>query len=185
MMSTSAWVRGCPILAAAMMSVLACAFGVAGVAQADAGPKIRSGWYGPVGFNFGGAIHGEGVSNGFLLGAEGSLVHFDASDLGLWVGGYVDALGDFGADALRASIGPEIGYRLVGVDAGYVLDVSPLGVHHGICVRPVVTVAIFALYGRFGYLFTREEAPTFGEIGLLVKIPLDVATHPVRPHGQR
>ncbi len=127
--------------------------------------------YLPLGFTMGSSFFRETGLNVFL-GGELSLVVLDAEwD---WVGGYADALYDFGTDGVRSSFGVEFGTRYVGIDAGYVLDTAdPEGLRHGVVVRPMLTTGLLSLSSRFGYLFT-GRAQVFFEAGLLVKYPFDL-----------
>ncbi len=133
------------------------------LAAADAGPKISSGWYLPVGLNLGGAVHAD-RPDGFLLGAEVSAAHVDV-DSGFWYGAYLDALWDFGPDALRFGLGPEIGVGLVGIDGGYLGEIHDRSYTHGFQLRLLVTLAIVAAYGRWGHLFRQAQDEDFGEYG--------------------
>lgn len=147
-------------------------------ARADAGPKITSGWYLPFGFALGLSIHGPNVSNGFFLGGEVSYVYLDV-ERGFWIGGYVDSLYDFGAEVGRFSVGPEIGYGVFGVDFGYLAQFGD-GYRHGTSVRVVLTMAIAAIYGRWGHVFGDVAEHDFGELGFLIKVPIPIDVEPVR-----
>jgi hypothetical protein len=149
-------------------------------AGADAGPHISSGWYLPVGLNLGAAIHPK-VHHGFLIGAEVSFAHLDVARF-LWIGGYVDALYDFGAKATRFSIGPEIGWSLVGIDFGYMGDVRRGEYHHGIDLRVLLTLSMVAIYGRWGHVFGLDRESDFGEVGVLLKAPIPLKVDPYEPH---
>ncbi len=110
----------------------------------------------------------QGNSDGFVLGAEVSMVELE--DSLLWYGGYLDGLHDFGGDSTRVSLGPEVGYGPVGMDAGYLMDLSGDGVRHGVSLRPMLTLGVFTPYARFGFLDSGSER-NFAEFGVLVKFP--------------
>jgi hypothetical protein len=147
-------------------------------AGADAGPKIASGWYLPVGLVLGGSAHAD-RPDGFVLGAEVSGAHVDV-DSGFWYGGYLDALWDFGPDALRFSLGPEIGVGPVGLDGGYLGEIHAGTYTHGFQLRLLVTLGFVAAYARWGHQFRHPGEEDFGEFGLLVKFPVPVKLEPVR-----
>ena len=147
-----------------------------GRAGADAGPKIASGWYVPVGLTLAGSVHPD-RPDGFVLGAEVSAAHIDM-DSGFWYGAYLDALWDFGPDALRFSLGPEIGVGPVGLDGGYLGEIHDRTYTHGFQLRLLLTLGVVAVYGRWGHLFRHPREENFGEFGLLVKFPVPVKLEP-------
>ncbi len=151
-----------------------------GSAAADAGPKIASGWYVPVGIVLAGSAHPD-RPDGFALGAEASAVHLNV-DSGFWYGGYLDALWDFGPDALRFSLGPEIGVGPVGIDGGYMGEIHDRAYTHGFQLRLLITLGVVAAYGRWGHLFRQPLEEDFGEFGLLIKFPVPAKTEPPRWH---
>src|SRR5262245_53702515 len=59
--------------------------------------------------------------DGATLGGEASFVGVRDA---LWAGAYLDVAHAFAADETRLSVGPEVGLRFLGVDAGYVLNVG-------------------------------------------------------------
>ena len=164
----------------ALVLATACLVALPGRALADAGPKIASGWYVPVGLVLAGSAH-EDRPDGFVLGAEVSGAHLDV-DPGFWYGGYLDALWDFGPDALRFSLGPEIGVGPVGLDGGYLGEIHAGTYTHGFQIRLLVTLGFVAAYARWGHQFRHPGGEDFGEFGLLVKIPVPVKVEPVRWH---
>lgn len=149
-------------------------------ARADMASSFQPGLYLPVGMNIGTSLH-TGLPPGVLVGAEVSLADWDDVLPRGWVGGYVDALWDSGPGALRASVGPEIGWRFVGVDLGYVLQAGPQGAHHGLAVRPVLTFGFFAIEARYGHLFGDVPGADFLEVGVLIKVPIAVNPDPPEP----
>jgi hypothetical protein len=142
-------------------------------ARAFAHPFPDTNHYLPVGLAIGGAIHPV-VDNGFLIGGEFSYARLNPDDQGFWVGGYVDALWDTGPGAFRFSTGPEIGWAFLGVDGGYIGQVSDSGYTHGVAVRPMLTLAFITLAGRYGHLFGDVRERDFGEITVLLKIPIPI-----------
>jgi len=171
--------RDLPARAAApllLAAAIVCAAGPA--AQADVAPRVRGGWYGMAGLTLGGAIHPTHDS-GLVAGLEGSLVHLDVSDTGLWAGGYADVLFDTGTKVFRASVGPELGWFMLGLDGGWVIEGNGDGSRQGLTGRLVLTLGALGLYGRWVHLFEEPAERDFGEVGVLVKIPL------LTPSGQR
>lgn len=148
-------------------------------AAADVGPKITTGWYLPVGLTLGGSVHPDDM-NGFVLGAEVSGVHFSARSM-FWVGAYTDALYDFGPNAFRFSVGPEIGYSVLGLDFGY-LGVADdhEGYSSGIQLRAIVSLGVLSAYGRWGHVFGDVGEHDFGELGVLIKVPFELDVEPYR-----
>ncbi len=117
----------------------------------------------PIGLNLG-AAGGGGRGTGLLLGGELSVVHWMD---GLWFGGYVDMLRDFTRRSSRFSAGGEIGYWLVGMDAGFVHDLS--NGTSGYRVRGLVSVSVVSLYAGGGELFGGGTSTGFVEVGALLK----------------
>jgi hypothetical protein len=151
---------------------------MSGRAGADAGPKISSGWYVPVGLNLGGSMYAD-RPDGFVLGAEVSAAHIDV-DSGFWYGAYLDALWDFGPDAFRFGLGPEIGIGVVGLDGGYLGEIHDRTYTHGFQLRLLLTLGVVAAYGRWGHLFRHPLEEDFGELGVLVKFPVPAKIEPAK-----
>jgi hypothetical protein len=157
-----AWCAIAAALSAALLATPAHAGDTWGLAALPPKPQ---GLYLPVGINVGYAAH---PSPGAVVGPEVSIVQFD-NELH-WFGAYADALWDTGWSVGRASIGPEVGVGMLGVDSGFMMQLDHGKATPGFVARPVLTVGWVAIYGRWGYLFDAHEA--FGEIGLLVKYPV-------------
>jgi hypothetical protein len=153
-------------LALALAALLA-----APAALADAMPKVPPGIRLPIGFWTAVAIHDD-ATDGFMGALEASLVHTDRGYN--WVGGYVDVGRDFAAERTRLTVGPEIGSALLGVDAGYALELGGEKARHGFVVRPLLSLGIIMLGGRFGRLYGDSDE-TFGELGLLFKFPIELS----------
>jgi hypothetical protein len=139
------------------------------------------------GVNLGRSIYDQ-AGDGFVLGGESSLVllHLgddDGADVDhdtpgipmigtpTWVGIYGDVLRDTGSDTTRISFGPELGHELIGVDGGLLVQLGDQR-RWGFTVRPVLTVGVLAIYGRWGHFLDDEPRPDVVEAGLLVKLPL-------------
>jgi hypothetical protein len=157
-----------------------------GVARADGGPKFSSGWWLPVGVSLGGAFRGDDLSDGFFLGGELSSAYLYWTDgpSGLWVGGMVDGVYDFGVKAFRHRIGPEIGWWFLGTEVAYVGEVRGGEYRPGISVRASGNLlGILTLYGGFGRTWGSDGGASYGEFGGLLKfpIPLTADDHPYRP----
>lgn len=154
---------------------LACAGLVLGAREARAeGENL----FFPVGATVGYSFNPKRLSNGAVLGGEASLAWVDIHSL-MWFGGYADALHDFGSGSSRFTLGPELGWFIFGVDGGLVLSTLD-DVHAGLCGRFLVTASIVSAYSRVGTVFSSPREGTYGELGLLVKlpIPLDTKLHP-------
>jgi hypothetical protein len=139
-----------------------------------------------VGANIGLSSH-EQSSSGFLVGGEASLafLHLKADErehegdapgvpmIGtpIWLGLYADLLRDTGSDTTRMSVGPELGTALIGVDGGLLAEVGG-DTRWGVTVRPVLTVGLVSLYGRWGHFADDLRDPDFFEAGLLLKVPV-------------
>jgi hypothetical protein len=113
-----------------------------------------------------GISHDAGVTS-FLVGAEGSVGM--SQDL-FWGGGYVDAVYDTGSGDLRFSIGPEVGWFCLGLDAGLMVEVHEGKLQPGFVLRPLLAAVYAFPYARFGW--RAEEAAGFSEFGVLFKYPL-------------
>src|SRR5262245_42288122 len=136
----------------ALLAVSLSAAVTATAGSASASDFIPEGVFVPVGLSVAGATHGHG--SGFVLGAEASAVYFN----GAWVGGYLDAARDFGAEAFRISTGPEIGLGPLGADFGYVAAVADDGSYrHGYAARGLLTISVAAVYGRYVTLFSGDQ----------------------------
>ncbi len=127
---------------------------------------------------------GGDCDEGFVLGVEtsvGVLVEwsrgdeeqrmqdlFDLDKL-IWFGGYVDVARDFGADATRASLGPEIGRGVAGIDTGIVLERGD-ATRWGWRVRPALAMAAVSFY--VGYTrFSSGTDRNLIDVGVLLKWP--------------
>jgi Peptidase family M28 len=128
------------------------------------------GWKLPIGLGIGLAVHDIGAS-GLYLGFEASLVRFESKSL-FWLGGYADVLRDYARDRTRTSLGFELGKGWLGLDGGYVMEFSPQDHRQGFVLRPLVSLSYLSLTGRFGYVWGQGTPEAFGELGVLIKIPL-------------
>lgn len=143
----------------------------------DADVREYAGWYLPLGVVLGLPVSSRGVLDDRdldpLIGIETSLVRLGAFGPKVrqagWLGVYADALWDFGTDSGRVSIGPELGWGIVGIDGGYASLWADGTQHHGVAMR-----ATFGVPGALGYV--RRDAFQGGhrvwEIGLLLKFPI-------------
>ena len=140
------------------------------VASADKGGSFVS-----AGLVLGAGMH-EAGDNGFLFGAELSAGHFALGKgkrlLDLtphWIGGYVDVVRDFGADATRITFGPEIGTAMIGIDGGLSCEVRDG--RWGWTIRPVLTVGALAVFVRYTGWASGDERSDV-QVGALVKLPV-------------
>ena len=141
-------------------------------ARADFGPKINAGWWGSAGVPLAVGTH---APVGLVTGVEVSAFHIDEDRY--WVGGYADGVRDFGTDAWRLSVGPELGLSMFGIDAGYVLQRTEGETRHGFAVRPMFTLGLLALFCRVEHL-RGGDPTTFAEVGLLAKLPFEIDVEP-------
>jgi hypothetical protein len=138
-------------------------------------------WFVSGGGNVGYSIHD--TTSGLVLGGELSagylrFLHDDdvgnwrALDVGrpLWIGVYTDVLRDFGSDTTRFSLGPELGYSLLGLDGGLIAQVGDDG-RWGWTVRGSITFAVASVYVRRAELLDDLPDSTLWEVGVLLKIP--------------
>jgi hypothetical protein len=156
-------------------AVLVSAMLAASGAAADSPLTIARGWDVSPGLPF--ALSARRGGGGFVTGAELSLAGYEVigpPGHGWWTGLYVDGVHDFGTSGRRLTIGPEIGSTVFGVDGGYLFERVDGRSFHGLCVRPLLTIGVVSLVGRVGWL-PESSSPIFGEIGILLKAPMNIA----------
>ena len=163
------WIALLPLVAALLLAPRA--------AQADAVPKVHPGFRLPVGFWTAVAIHDD-ATDGFMGALEASFVYTDRDYD--WVGAYVDFGRDFASDRTRLTVGPEIGSGFFGIDGGYALELGGPRARHGYVIRPLLSLGVIMIGGRIGHFFGDAEE-TFGEVGLLFKIPIELAVDTTPP----
>ena len=86
---------------------------------------------------------------------------------------YTDVIHDFGSDATRFTFGPELGLGPLGIDGGAVLSTLD-GTHGGLTGRVLFTFGFIAAYARVGGIFDAPRESTYGELGMLLKLPIPV-----------
>jgi hypothetical protein len=96
----------------------------------------------------------------------------------LWYGGYADGVGDASSGALRFSTGPEIGLGPYGIDAGYLMRIDGGELRHGFTIRPIMTIGIASIAGRYGHVFGADRGAHFGEVSVLLKFPIVLVGDP-------
>jgi hypothetical protein len=126
----------------------------------------------PIGLNVGYSMNPDPRSNGLLLGPELSLVYFDHE--AYWFGAYTEALRDFGADEWRVGGGLEGGFANFGLDVGY-QGMLGRDTGHGLRGRLIFSMVFAQLYGGVGARLLEPEAPVYGELGVLLKFPFELA----------
>lgn len=139
---------------------------LASQAIADVAPPLGSGIHGLVGANLGAALHGQGKS-GALVGVEASAAWLDPDRSLWWGGGYLDVLRDVGTGVWRSGVGPEFGWGPFGLDFGLAMRWQD-GVRVGWQVRPMLTLGVLSVYGRWESV-AGEPGGGFLELGLLIK----------------
>jgi hypothetical protein len=125
--------------------------------------KPSVGLYLPVGLSTGAVFDHHA---GFDLGAEVSMAYLWRSLL--WLGAYADASRNLTAGTWRMSAGPELGYGVVGVDGGYLVERGGQARRRGFAARVLLGGLPVALACRAGML----GGDAFAEVGLLLKWPL-------------
>jgi hypothetical protein len=116
----------------------------------------------------------EQADDGFVLGGELSFVVTHVKDNKslvpemIWYGAYADVIHDYGSDQTRASIGPEVGFMMVGVDGGLLAQLSDES-RVGFTIRPVVTFGVLALYVRHNRFADSLPDNKTWEAGVLIK----------------
>lgn len=151
-----------------------------GLAWADMGPRLGTGFYGLAGVQGGVAVHPR-LGTAGVVGAEASLTWLNVDHL-WWAGLTTDAVYDFSPDHVRWAMGPHGGWGPFGVDVGAVVAFTRDGMVWGAQVRPVVTMGVLSIYGRWlQFPTTAETERHAGEIGMTVKMPLFGAPPPPRP----
>lgn len=152
--------------------IVALVFGLAGFAASPASAEESSKddailvGYQPSWFLLGGATGGASFSpagTGGFAGAEVSLVR---TLRGWWSGVYLDGAYEFRSRAPTVSLGPEVGYQFVGLDAGGALQFTPDGLRPGIMGRLSATAGLLSLFGRVAYwpsgaTYTVQAGATF------------------------
>lgn len=155
----------------ALVSVLLASF----PAQAEPGPWL-TGWYAPSHLQIGVSIHPE-RANGLVLGVQQSLVYQVGPRASWWGGLSGEVMRDFGPSWTRFSLGPEVGYGVVGVDGGFFAVRRGGQFEGGIQGRVVLTIGVAEVYGRLGEGMG-EERFRFGEVGLALGWPWSLGRPP-------
>ena len=159
-------------------AVAAAVVALAAAGEARAGGFDLNGIWSPVGVALGGSFNGQD-RGGFFVGPEASVVYFSE---GVWAGGFADVVWDFGSHQLRHTIGPELGFGPFGVDFGYLGVLQDGDYRPGYAARGMLTFSLISVYGRYGHVFDDAPIPTFGEVGVLLKVPIPVKIEPrLRP----
>jgi len=154
--------------------------GAPGRADARVADSFPEAWYLPIGVTAG-AVARHGGSGG-VLGAEASVARFPIEN-DWFGGGYVDALYDFGNRRTRLSLGPEIGYRLFGLDGGLAAQTGGGRTDLGWYGRGFFTLGVFSIYARTGSFPGAPDPRAFLEGGVLLKWPIQLAATPPPPDG--
>lgn len=130
--------------------------------------------YFPVGLNLGSAGHQEST-RAAVIGVEASLVRLFTRDTRmrfLWVGGYADALYDGKNEAIRFSLGPELGVSILGLDGGIVMQ---SGHDTGYTVRALLTMSLLSGYYRWIRFPGQQRDAPVNEVGVLLKLPIPLS----------
>ena len=156
-----------------LAAVVIALFG-AGVAHADDADKpftigSQPAWFILAGTSAGGTV---GVDDkGGFVGGELSLVRLDA---GTFVGLYADGYYDFGIDAPMVTAGPELGYKLFGLDGGIAYRRRDGDNELGATARITLGLGMFGVFTRYAYFNDTMDNEHVIQIGALLKLPLYV-----------
>jgi hypothetical protein len=156
-------------------------------ALATGSEELPGGWFVLPGINLSASKMGRHLDHdGFVdsdfapvAGFEVSFVHgqlnhyFTWSRRDVWMGGYVDAVRDFGSERFRVSVGPELAMMFFGFDVAFVAEPGGDETRYGINGRVFLALAYASLYLRKGYFPTGNEA--YDEFGLLLKLPIGLS----------
>jgi hypothetical protein len=134
---------------------------------------LPEGWFLPVGASVGSVTHPTGAQDAFG-GAEASVVLFPVGH-GFWSGLYADVIYDAASRRTRTSPGLEVGYLFLGVDGGPFFQLGDPAVRAGMEVRPMLSLGVVHLYGRWGWLWSSPGDDHFTEVGVLLKYPIFLA----------
>jgi hypothetical protein len=119
------------------------------------------------GSDSGRGLGGE-LSAGCILPTSRESSSWSPADL-VWLGGYIDAVYDTLPHKTRMSLGPEIGYGLLGIDGGVVEQLD--GPRTGVVGRIVLTGSLLGFYARYDQFLDRKPDDGVLEVGVLLKIP--------------
>ena len=111
---------------------------------------------------------------GGYVGGEASLVRLGAA--GRYFGFYGDGYHDIGAARTYATLGPELGYKIVGIDLGGATRLGGARAEWGATGRLFLSVGVVSVYGRYAYFIDSlgHDNEHVVQIGALVKIPFKI-----------
>ena len=120
-----------------------------------------------------------GVTTGGSFGSLGG-GGFVGADLsvawlrdGLWGGLYADGVWDFGHGAATVSVGPEIGYMVLGLDGGPAARFGRADdPEFGFQARGMIALGLVSIYGRYGGWPQADGIEHVGQVGLTFKLPV-------------
>lgn len=129
-------------------------------------------WYLMGGATFGGTTIAQ--ERGWYVGGEASVVRLSRG--GRYVGLYGDGYYDFGAHRTYATLGPEFGYKFVGLDVAAAARMGGDHIEWGPAGRVFVTVGVLSLYGRYAYFVESlgSDNEHVVQLGASMKLPLAV-----------
>jgi len=123
-----------------------------------------------VGCGPGCAVDGNGGR--WLAGGEASVGRLNETKDGvpIWYGAYLDLLVDGRHDHGRVSLGAEVGYSVLALDLGPVLEIGTDGVL-AVRARGALSLGVVSLYLGPVIPLTGEGRSTWVELGVLLKFP--------------
>ncbi|MFN3197144.1 MAG: hypothetical protein ACE366_01830 [Bradymonadia bacterium] len=120
----------------------------------------------------GGLTTGVGFGDPDLGGYVGGELSLNRLNESLWFGLYGDALYDFGPDSTMLTVGPQLGYSVLGIDGGLAARhgdgewlLGPQG-------RVLLSLGFFSLYGRLALFDDDGDDIQVWQVGMLLKMPL-------------
>lgn len=122
-------------------------------------------------FLLGGVTSGGTVAlarRGGYVGGELSLARLREAR---YAGLYADAYYDFGVDRTYVTAGPELGYKVLGLDGGPAFRFGGGGTDVGVAVRLTVGLGVLGVYVRYAYFDTMTDDHVL-QVGGLLKLPL-------------
>ncbi len=171
-MNVSVSAKMCVIGAAALLASLAAPSSASAQDDFSFGNETQS--YVLAGLTTGGSFGSLG--GGYYLGGEVSAAWLFE---GVWGGLYADAAYDFGQGATTVSLGPELGWWVLGLDGGLAARFgrapdAELGFH----ARGMIALGLFSIYGRYGGWPGTGAVEHVGQVGVTFKLPVWTSHEP-------
>lgn len=129
-------------------------------------------WYVLAGVTTGASL--VATDRGGYVGGELSVARLGQG--GRYVGLYGDGYHDIGAGRTYATLGPEIGWKFLGIDAGAASRFGARRPEWGATGRLFLSVGVVTVYGRYAYFVDSlgRDNDHVVQVGALVKIPIKI-----------